>query len=269
MKRIIPPAVALILAAWVASAAWADGAPRFDTAMSFQPGATVYPLDGHAEAFFTMGFNTSRGLFNMWSGLGGTVQVQGTATTLRYPWMLTVASVQVVSLGSGAFTLRPQVTLPWSVLSYKAPGIGLIARGDIRLGGSRGATPSLIVQAEANYFPPLLGNPWSADAAAAGVDVGEKYWMLGYGGYVKLKASDALTFGIDARLESDNCAYFAGGTYHMLTNADVAAIVELRGLAFRAGIILNGWNQQVVGESRRYVILPSFSIILGEVPFFL
>jgi len=263
MGRTIRFAVALAL---LSSCAWAEGIGKFETTVSFQPGVTVYPQDAHAEAYCTLGCNTSHGPLNIWSGLGGTVKVSGTATEVLYPWMLSVASIEVLSLGSGVFSLRPQVTVPWSALSYKTPGVGLIARADLPMTGSGDAATSLVVQGELNFFPPLLTNPWHAAALAAGVDVGEKYWLLQYGGHLKVRFPGPLTVGIDARIESDNCAYYAGGAWFMTPSADLAAMVELPGLSVRAGIVLNGWNQAVSGGQREYVVLPSFSVVFGEIP---
>lgn len=55
----------------------------------------------------------------------------------------------------------------------------------------------------------------------------------------------------------------------MMPNADLAAILEFRGLSIRAGVSLNGRNAEVSGGKPCYLVLPNFSVILGDVPFFL
>jgi hypothetical protein len=267
MKSMTALAIALLL---VSAPARAEGIGKVSTTMSFQAGTKVYIEDSLAEGFATLGFGTSGGPLSMWTGLGGTVRLQGTETAFLYPWMLTVASVEALSLGSGALILRPQATLPWSALSYKSPGLGFTLQGDLRLGGSGETATDLLIQGEINYFPPLLkGNPWYAAAKAGGVDAGERYWQLEYGGFVKVRFPGSISVGIDARIESDNSAYLFDGNYYMMPNADFAAMLELPGIAIRAGFGLNGWNLRTYGSQRGYMILPSFSIVLGEVPFFM
>lgn len=234
----------------------------FKTSYSFQPGVVLH--GEHAEPYMVMGFDTNQAPVFLWTGFGYTIKVDeadDSATAAYYPWLTTVLAVTLFSNASGDSFIRPQLTIPWSTLTYQVPGLGINVQKTVPVDWSRLGPTGFVFQGEVNFFPGLLDNPWYEEASAAGVNVGRKYWKMTYGGMIKYYYKDRY-IDFQARFVTDNYAYDVEGRYTTITNTDWFLTVGMKGLAVRGGITTNGWNYSRDGGKLVPDLLPNFSLLL-------
>jgi len=221
-------------------------------------------MGAHNEPYMVLGFDTNSDPIYLWTGFGNTIKVDkadDSATAVYYPWLTTVIGITAVSNKSGDSFIRPQLTIPWSNLDYQFPGLGLNSQYTLPLGHTERRPSGFVFQAEFNFFPGILDNPWYEEAKATGVNVGKKYWKMAYGGMIKYYYGSWYA-DFQARFVTDNYAYEVEGRYTTITNTDWFLTTGVNGLAVRAGITTNGWNSSRDGGRIVPELLPNFSIIL-------